>query len=173
MARPTTRGEKISDARFELLLDGMRSGLSKAEACKRAGMSRHAIQKWYSRRDRNVRCKSRGAQLEKAEAEGELELLQAVRKHPTAAMTLLARKYPQRYGRQRDEPGTPGGIGNITIKQLNVMITEARDSGDPQSLITATGIGDDFDEGGTDSGVSKKLADETVEATGTDDGVST
>lgn len=173
MARPTTRGAKISDARFELLLDGMRSGLSKGEACKRAGMSRNAIQNWYARQDGNPRCKSLVEQIEKAEAEGELELLQVVRKHPSAAMTLLARKYPQRYGRQRDEPGTPNGIGSITIKQLNVMITEARESGDPQSLITATGIGDDFDESGADSGVSKELADKVAKAVGTDDGVST
>ena len=84
-------------------------------------------------------------------------------------MTLLARKYPSRYGRQRDEPGLIGGAGNITIKQLNVMITEARTNGDPQSLITATGIGEDFDESSLDSGIGAELADETIEATGTSD----
>ena len=166
---PDGRNTKMSDDRFERLLAGMRLGLSRSEACKRAGLSTGAVANWYRRKEVNQRAKFLCQEIDRAEAEGEGELLEVVRRNPNSAMTLLARKYPQRYGRQRDEPGLIGGAGNITIKQLNVMITEARTNGDPQSLITATGIGEDFDESSLDSGIGAELADETIEATGTSD----
>lgn len=169
ISMPGGKNTKISDDRFERLLSGMRLGLSRREACRRAGLSTGAVTNWYRRQEVNGRAKFLCREIDRAEAEGEGELLEVVRKNPNSAMTLLARKYPERYGRQRDEPGLIGGAGNITIKQLNVMITEARADGNPESLIAATGIGEDFNEGSSDSGIGKELADETIEATGTSD----
>lgn len=165
------KGKKVSDTKFLSLLEGLRSGLSRNEAAMRAGLSLSAVGNWFTRQGENPRAKELCRDIEQAEAEGELELLQVVRKSPHSAMTLLARKYPNRYGRQRDEPGLIGGAGNITIKQLNVMITEARKHGDPASLITATGIGDDLDAGSVDSGIGSELADKLIEEIGTGDGI--
>ena len=162
---------QTSDTKFLALLEGLKLGLSRNEASMRAGLSFSAVGNWFTRQKENPRAKELCQQIEQAEAEGELELLQVVRKSPHSAMTLLARKYPSRYGRQRDEPGLIGGAGNITIKQLNVMITEARKDGNPESLITATGIGEDLDASSVDSGTGSELADQLIKEVGTSDGI--
>ena len=109
MTRLARKPTKLTPALHEAILEGVRKGMPVVRICALLRLSKSTYYEWKARGRRGEKPFAKLLEdIEHATAELELGLLGVVQKSAfekenwVAAMTLLERKWPENYGRNRD-----------------------------------------------------------------------
>ncbi len=131
--QPIGRPSMLQDVyRLQKVLQAVAAGNYIESACAASGISRNTLYSWKQQaKDGHIACIAFSDALERAEALGELDASQDVRKAGkspqfwAAAMTHLERRHPTRWGKRQEEGTQAKVVVNIGVKDGDVSITTA------------------------------------------------
>jgi len=115
--------------KVQLLLASIRDGNYRETAFKQAGIAKQTFYNWLKKAESgNDAAQAFVDALEKAEADAEADMVRNVRnasKLPqfwAAGMTVLERKFPDKWGRRPEDTSTPRIVVQIGVKDGDVQV---------------------------------------------------
>jgi len=130
--RPTQPGHPslLGDAdKVQVLLASIRDGNYRETAYRQAGIAKQTFYSWLMRAEAGDDVAIQFVDtLEKAEADAEADMVRNVRKASqlpqfwAAGMTVLERKFPDKWGRRPEDTSTPRIVVQIGVKDGDVQV---------------------------------------------------